>query len=105
MTCPAASDGCRILEVYIEDEDGDGGATVILGALNAVINDQAATVQADLGTTIDGSMEAVAGVSGVTFGGGDTLTIVITGTSDDYNAVIFIQVEGNTAATAVFNQP
>jgi len=102
ITCPAASDGCRILEIYIQDADLDGD-TVTLGALNGNINDVAGVViQADLGTIIDNSMEAVAGVSGVTFGGTDTITIVITGDSDDYNAVIFIQVEGNTVATAEF---
>jgi len=102
ITCPAGSGGCRILEIYIQDAD-IGADTVILGALTGNINNVAEVeIQANLNTIIDDGMEAVAGVSGVTFGGGDTVTIAITGTSDDYNAVIFIQVEGNTIATAEF---
>ena len=99
ITCPEESDACRILEVYFEENSAD---TIVLGALNAVINGDTYVIQADLGTTIDSEREAVAGLSGTTFGGGDTLTVVITGDSDDYNAVIFIEVEGNTEAEAVF---
>ena len=101
ITCPTGSDGCRILEVYFEEESGAGDIT--LGTLNAVIDDVAYVIQIDLGTTIDDTAEAIAGLSGVTFGGDDTITIVIAdGGSLEYNAVIFIQTEGNTVATAIF---
>jgi len=102
ITCPTTSDGCRILEIYFREFDGDGD-TIILGALTGTINEIAAVgIQADLATTVSETMEAIAGVSGVTFGGSDILRIAITGLSDTYNAVIFIQVEGNTVATATF---
>ena len=101
INCPATSDGCRILEIYIQD--ATGGGIVTLDGLTGNINDVAGVIiQLDLNTDIDDAMEAVAGVSGVTFGGGDSVTIAIAVGSDDYNAVIFIQVEGNTVATAEF---
>ena len=100
ITCPAGSDGCRILEIYFQENGADD---ITLGALTGNINGVAGVIiQLNLNTTIDDSMEAIAGVSGVTFGGGDTVTIAITGDSTAYNAVIFIQVEGNTVATAAF---
>lgn len=105
ITCPAASDSCRIIEIYLEDTDADGIDDIDIGALNAVINNVNVVIQADLNTQIDDTMEAIAGVSGATIGGGDTLTLVIvdgTSESEAYNAVIFIEVEGNTSATADF---
>ena len=108
ITCPAASDGCRILEIYFQENDlvAGAGRDVDLGAVTGTINGVAGVViQADLNTQIDESMQAIAGVSGITFGGGDTITIVVEDAGTDstaYNAVIFIQTEGNTAATAAF---
>ena len=104
ITCPTTSDGCRILEIYFQETDNDPtGDQIDLGAVNAVINDaRTAVIVADLNTQVNQTMQAIAGVSGVTFGGADTLTIVITGASTAYNATIFIQTEGNTAATASF---
>jgi len=104
ITCPPTSDGCRILEIYFGETEA-GADDVDLGAVNAVINTVAAVILADLNTQVNNSLEAIAGVSGITFGGGDTITIVtVDGNteSDAYNAVIFIQTEGNTAATAAF---
>ncbi len=103
ITCPAASDGCRILEIYFQETDATATFDIDLGAVNAVINGaRIAVVQADLNTQVNDSFEAIAGVSGVTFGGEDTITIDVTGASTTYTAVIFIQVEGNTVATANF---
>ena len=100
--CPTASDACRILEIYFEDTDLDTDL-ITLGALTGTINSIAGVgIVANLGTTINDGMQAVAGVSGVTFGGGDNIRIAIADGSDAYNAVIFIQVEGNTEATATF---
>ena len=107
ITCPTTSDGCRILEIYFRENDlvvGAGG-DVDLGAVTAIINTVAATVQADLNTQVSESNEAIAGVSGITIGGSDTLRIVVVDGSSEstsYSAVIFIQTEGNTAATAAF---
>ena len=104
ITCPAASDGCRILEIYWDD-DTAGAAEVDLGAVTATINGVTAAIVADLNTQIDDDMEAVAGVSGITIGGGDTLRIEVVdipSESTSYDAVVFIQTEGNTAATAAF---
>ena len=107
ITCPATSDGCRILEIYFQETDNDPvGDDIDLGAVTGNINGVAGVIiQADLNTQVDEAMQAIAGVSGITFGSSDTVTIeVVDGTSesDAYNAVIFIQTEGNTAATAVF---
>ena len=103
ITCPTVSDGCRILEIYFQETSA---ADVDLGAVNAVINGaRISVIQADLNTQVDESMQAIAGVSGVTIGGADTLTIVVVDASSAslaYNATIFIQTEGNTAATAIF---
>jgi len=104
ITCPETSDGCRILEIYFDENDA-GAGTIDLESLTGSINGIDYTIQADLGTLIDGTAEAVAGLSGVTFGGGDTITIEITGASESYNTVIFIQTEGNTVAEAEFTNP
>ena len=101
ITCPEFSDGCRILEVYFEEEDG-GGGTIDLESLTAVIDGEIYEIQADLGTLISEAREAVAGLSGVTFGGDDTITVEISGDSTKYNVIIFIQTEGNTVAEAEF---
>ena len=78
ITCPATSDGCRILEIFFHETDGevdngidgDGFGDVDLGAVNAVINGaRISVIQADLNTQVDESMQAIAGVSGVTIGG------------------------------------
>lgn len=107
ITCPNTSDGCRILEIYFRENDGvaGAGADIDLGALTATINTIASTVQADLDTQVSEASQAIGGVSGVTFGGGDTLLIdIVAATSESavYSAVIFMEVEGNTAATAAF---
>ena len=107
ITCPATSDGCRILELYLQE---DGAGDIELGALTATITDvdgvdTAFIIQIDVGTVIDGASEAIAGISGSVFGPGDTLELeIVDADSDsaDYNAVIFIEVEGNTSATAEF---
>ena len=100
ITCPSTSDGCRILELYIGD--AAGGGTIILGALTANIDGNDYIVQSSLNRTVDAAREAIAGVSGSTFGPSDTLTVANSGTSTTYDAVIFIEVEGNTIATATF---
>jgi len=104
ITCPATSDGCRILEIYWDDDDLDVADNVDLGAVTATINGEDAAIVADLNTQINDGTVAVAGVSGITIGGGDTLRIVVedTSASASYDVVIFIQTEGNTAATAAF---
>ena len=105
ITCPATSDGCRILEIYWRDTDDPSAESVELGAVTATINTVAAIVVADLGTNVNNSFQAIAGVSGITFGGGDILVIATEDPatdSDAYNVVVFIQTEGNTAATASF---
>ena len=91
-----------ILEVYFEEEDAGDVDGITLGAVNASINGLTYVIQITLATTINNEREAVAGMSGITFGGDDTITIDITGDSTDYNAIIFIQTEGNTIATAEF---
>ena len=107
ITCPATSDGCRILELYMQE---NGAGDIELGALTANITtsggvNQDFIIQADVGTVIDGGAEAIAGISGSVFGPGDTLTLEIVDDDSDsatYNAIIFIEVEGNTIATAEF---
>ena len=105
ITCPAASDGCRILEIFFLESTA-GAAEIDLGIVNATINGaRTAVIVADLNTQVNDSMEAIAGVSGITIGGGDILRIEVVGASSAstaYNATVFIQTEGNTAATAVF---
>ena len=105
ITCPAASDGCRILEIFFHETTA-GAAEIDLGVVNATINGaRTAVIVADLNTQVNDSMEAVAGVSGITIGGGDILRIEVVGASSAsaaYNATVFIQTEGNTAATAAF---
>jgi len=107
ITCPTTSDGCRILEIYFQETDNvPTGDDIDLGAVNAVINSaRTSVILADLNTQVNQTMQAIAGVSGVTFGGADILTIVVVDANSEsaaYNATIFIQTEGNTAATAIF---
>ena len=63
ITCPATSDGCKILELYLQEDDGTG-ADIELGALTANIttandDDEDFIIQADVGTVIDEAAEAV----------------------------------------------
>jgi len=107
ITCPNASDGCRILEIYFRENDGvaGAGADIDLGAYTATINGVASVVQTDLNTQVSETQQAVGGVSGAVIGGGDTLVVDIeaaTSESATYSAVIFIEVEGNTSAAAAF---
>ena len=107
ITCPADSDGCKILELYMRENDAAGNnlGDIDLGALNGNINSVATTIQLDLGTQVSEAQEAIAGLSGTTFGGSDTITVVVedgTSESDTFSAVIFIEVEGNQSATAIF---
>ena len=114
ITCPDDSDGCKILELYMQEadaeitddgDDDDGGGDIDLGLLSGVINGVNTTIQGDLGTQVSNTQQAIAGLSGTVFGGGDTITIQVVDASSAsvrYNAIIFIEVEGNQSATAAF---
>ena len=95
ITCPAVSNGCHILEVYVRENDG-GGASMNLDAANAVIEGIAYEIAGDLNIDLDEGAQAVPTVSGVAIGAGDTLTIDVSGASNTYSVHVIASVEGNT---------
>ena len=95
ITCPANSDGCHILEVYIVDPDADAQNTDI-GAVNGTINGETISFQLD-GATADGLSNAarvITGVGGLAIGNGDTITIATAGAETAHSLVVIAIVEG-----------
>jgi len=99
IECPATSNGCVILDVYIEENDtvGGGGADIDLGAVTATIDGDAVVISADLANLVDESREVIAALSGVALGSGDIITIVVVdGPSESaiYNMRVIAQITG-----------
>lgn len=98
FTCPAASDGCRILEVWIDENSNNA---LQIDTVDANINGQAVTGAIDLipDFTVTNTAALVPQVGGIAMGGGDTITLIVndgaTG-STDYTVIVIAEVEGAT---------
>ena len=101
ITCPATSDGCRILEVYLTETANVGNAefddidlvidgTTIANAIDIIPDDQA-----------DGVTILITEAAGLTLGNGDSMTIDSDAGNTDDNARYTIKIigiiEGDTA--------
>jgi len=95
ITCPANSNGCHILEVYVRENDGDAD-TADFDAANAIIDTITYTISNDLGLDLNNGGQPLPTVSGVAIGAGDTITIAVSGDSDSYSVHVIATVEGNT---------
>lgn len=105
IECPAASSGCHILEVYVEENDGTAGAgaDIDLGAVTGTIDGDPVTIVTNLATTVSEARVVLSGISGVAIGSGDILTIdVVAGTSESaiYNMRVVALVQGGTSIDA-----
>lgn len=101
ITCPAASDGCHILEILVDDDDAGAGDEVTIDniLLNAFGEVNVVLIAYAPDETVDGNPEALPQVSGLAIAGGDSLVInVITDGTDsaDYDVTVVAEVEGGT---------
>ena len=99
VTCPTGSNGCHILEMYLDD---DSTAVVDTDAITCSCNGETVTLAADTdnegsGTAGDVFTVLLNGVSGVAIGEGDVITVGVTGGTlnvGDYNLTVIASVEG-----------
>jgi len=103
ITCPAASDACRILEVYLDNDTGNnldpGLAEVNIGGAEAAF-----TIAADTGANmVTDVVIALTGVSNITLPPGGTLKIAMNGDGADnaYELKVIAETEANTTITVV----
>ena len=99
ITCPATSDSCKILEVFLDDDIA--GQTVDPGAATLDIDgaggEAGFVVAGDTGaaTTAD-EVIALTGIANLAMGPGAILTIEMTPTAGtDYTLTVIAEVEGN----------
>ena len=107
ITCPTASDGCYIIDVYLIDNDLDAGDDVDVDDITFSI-DVAGTrtvleVAADGanvgagGAEVDNEVLGLTGPSGLGMKPDDFLTINIDSDSDSYTLDVIAMVEGQTS--------
>ena len=102
ITCGAGSAGCRILDVYLDDDD-TGGETVDAGAISLVMNGETVVLATDAANTVLADLVTVAltGPGGVSMTASDTILVVVDGTSDLYSITVISESEGDTDITVV----
>jgi len=101
VTCPADSNGCYILELYLEENDLTAGVNndIDLGQISTTIDGDVIILSADLATQVDEARVGIALASAIALGSSDTLDIVVednTSESASYNWRVIAYVEGNT---------
>jgi len=97
ITCPTGSAGCRILEVYLDDDDLAGGRDADVDVINVVRGGENVQLAADVdNAVVDDVTVLLNGLSGVAMAADDTITIPITGTSDDYTLTVIAETEGDS---------
>ena len=99
ITCPTTSDGCQILEVYVEET---ASQNVIFDAIDATINGDAIADMVDINpdNTINGARELIGQAGGIAFGPGDIISLETTGATSDtavYTVRVIGLIEGDTA--------
>lgn len=94
ITCPAASDGCHILDVYLTDPGVDQGNTDA-GVVTLTVNGVALQLSADATAAFDNGAAVVGGVSGVALGNGDSILIAMApGGENNPTLIVIATVEG-----------
>ncbi len=102
ITCGAGSAGCRILDVYLDDDDTTA-ETLDAGVITLVMNGESIQLAAD-GANITITSQAtfaLNGVAGVSMIAGDTILVTTAGTSDDFTLTVISESEGDTDITVV----
>jgi len=102
ITCATGSAGCRILDVYLDDDDSTA-ETLDAGAITLVMNTESIVLAADGANLITASQATVVlnGIAGVSMTEGDTILVVINGNTDDYTLTVIAESEGDTDITVV----
>jgi len=96
ITCPTTSAGCRILEVYLDDDDADAD-DADADVINVVRDGENVQLAADVdNAAVDNITVLLNGLSGVAMAAGDTITIPITGDSSDYTLTVIAETEGDS---------
>lgn len=96
ITCPTASNGCHILEIYIDE----GSNNVLqIDTVDASINSQIITTVIDIDPnfSVQNTGKLVQQVGGIALSGGDTITLIVNdgaSGSTDYTVITIAQVEG-----------
>jgi len=100
VTCGAGSAGCRILDIYLDNDDSTA-EPVDAGIITLVLNGESIQLAADAGNLTQDSQSTVAlnGVAGVTMTAEDTILVTVAGTSDDFNITVIAETEGDTDIT------
>jgi len=101
VTCPAESNGCYILELYLEENDGTTNVNndIDLGEISINIDGDKITLSADLNIQVDEARVGIALASAIALGSGDRLDIVVDNNDSEsasYNWRVIAYVEGNT---------
>lgn len=99
ITCPVTSDGCQILEVYVEETTGND---VVFDAIDATIDGDAIADMVDINpdNTINGARELIAQAGGIALGNGDSISLeTVDGSTSDaarYTVKVIGLIEGDT---------
>ena len=105
ISCPSGSDGCRILEIYLDNDTGNdldpGAATVDLDGTGS---ESAFPISEDTHANItDDIPVALNGVSNVVLPADASLKLAMDadGTDTDYSITVIAETEANTSITVV----
>jgi len=105
ITCPSASNGCHILDLYVEENDLIAGVNndIDLGQLSNTIDGDVIIITADLNLQVSEGRINISDARGVGLGSDDILTLVVVDGSSEsasYNWRVIAQVEGFTDIVA-----
>lgn len=94
ISCPSASDGCQILEVAADNNDGAN--TLVIDNIQATIDGETYTIRTDDVTIVANARQLLPDVGGTAIRGGDSVTIDVAAgsTSTSYRIFVVALVEG-----------